>query len=276
MRRRPSMRSARQAMSWLQRGRSHDPRGVAGALTWLDAPFHGESRCGWRWICRRSGGRSSSTRVSRRGRSRWARAGSPWGVRPFRDQAGFLLEDPPCSASPHRPPPIPVKAAKRQANLTQWNVDLTADRRPALPPPSPAETATAFSHTRSTAAPASCQRLACPRDCHEAAPALLLDFLALRPPHERPLQISVRGHPASGVLRALPRPPRRPMPAGSPHLPKPPRPQPRAVRSPRPNRRDRARPGGGAVGVAPDPPAYTSRGAHVGGGPIPAEGFSAT
>ena len=43
----------------------------------------------------------------------------------------------------------------------------------------------------------------------------------------------------------------------------------------RPNRRDRARPGGAAVGGAPDPPAYTSRGAHV-GGPIPAEGFSAT
>ena len=33
----------------------------------------------------------------------------------------------------------------------------------------------------------------------------------------------------------------------------------------RPNRRDRARPGGAAVGVAPDPPSYTSRGAHVGG-----------
>ena len=43
----------------------------------------------------------------------------------------------------------------------------------------------------------------------------------------------------------------------------------------RPNRRDRARPAGGAVGVAPDPPAYTSRGAHVGGA-ILAEGFSAT
>ena len=43
----------------------------------------------------------------------------------------------------------------------------------------------------------------------------------------------------------------------------------------RPNRRDRARPGGAAVGVAPDPPAYTIRGAHV-GGPIPAEGFSST
>ncbi len=43
----------------------------------------------------------------------------------------------------------------------------------------------------------------------------------------------------------------------------------------RPNRRDRARPGAAAVGVAPDLPAYTIRGAHV-GGPIPAEGFSST
>ena len=43
----------------------------------------------------------------------------------------------------------------------------------------------------------------------------------------------------------------------------------------RPNRRDRASWGGAAVGVAPDPPAYTIRGAHV-GGPIPAEGFSST
>ena len=43
----------------------------------------------------------------------------------------------------------------------------------------------------------------------------------------------------------------------------------------RPNRRDRARSGGAAVGVAPEPPTYTNRGAHV-GGPILAEGFSAT
>ena len=42
----------------------------------------------------------------------------------------------------------------------------------------------------------------------------------------------------------------------------------------RPNRREVGAVGG-AVGVVPDPPAYTSRGAHV-GGPILAEGFSAT